>query len=76
MKQDKGKLIPFERKRPAPARSIHVAGLRFRGIKALIRALLPDKGNTEIHRDVPMRSNGYPARQAAQSSGVSRSVTA
>ena len=63
MNQDKGQLIPFERKRSVSATSIHVAGLGVQGMEALIRALLPDQGNIEVHRDVPMRSNAYPGER-------------
>ena len=63
MKQETGRLIPFERKPPREPQSIHVAGLGLQGMEALIRALLPDQGNIEIFREVPLRSNAYAAER-------------
>lgn len=59
MNQDTGHLFSLVQSRPTATSSIHVAGMGVQGMEALIRALLPDQGNIEVHRDVPMRCNAF-----------------
>ena len=52
MTQDTGKVIPLRRRRAYGPGALHVGGLPLAGMEEMIRALLPDQGSVEIHRDV------------------------
>lgn len=55
MTQDSAKVVPLRRPWAGGPTALHVGGLQLQGMEALIRALLPDQGSVEIHRDVPGR---------------------
>jgi hypothetical protein len=52
MTEHSGKVVPLRRRRAEGPGALHVGGLRLAGMEEMIRAVLPDQGSVEIHRDV------------------------